>query len=54
MLKNKKDSAGIYLKFVMLTILYSLSLFVLQLSISYLLLKIDLKHIVFSYPIHYS
>lgn len=51
MLKNKKDSAGIYLKFVMLTILYSLSLFVLQLSISYLLLKIDLKYIVFSYPI---
>lgn len=42
---------NLFLKFILLTILYSVSLLLLQLLISFVIAKIDLDYIIFSYPI---
>lgn len=42
---------NLFVKFILFTILYSISLLLIQLSISFVIAKIDIKYIVFSYPI---
>lgn len=42
---------NLFLKFILLTILYSVSLLLLQLLLSFVIAKIDLDYIIFSYPI---
>lgn len=49
MLNNTK--INLFVKFILFTILYSISLLLIQLSISFVIAKIDIKYIVFSYPI---
>lgn len=49
MLNNIK--INLFVKFILFTIIYSISLLVIQLSISFVIAKINLNYIVFSYPI---